>query len=61
MFRYIAEGATIILVGLYWLNGIARRNNLSTFDIFPRHVAVSLYHDDGIYYVTCTLSDDSII
>ena len=42
MFRYIAEGATIILVGLYWLNGIARRNNLSTFDIFPRHVAVSL-------------------
>lgn len=42
VFRYIAEGATIILVGLYWLNGIARRNNLSTFDIFPRHVAVSL-------------------
>lgn len=42
LFRYIAEGATIILVGLYWLNGIARRNNLSTFDIFPRHVAVSL-------------------
>ena len=42
VFRYIAEGATILLVGLYWLNGIARRNNLSTFDIFPRHVAVSL-------------------
>ena len=42
LFRYIAEGATIILVGLYWLNGIARRNNLSTFDVFPRHIAVSL-------------------
>ncbi|MCI2774886.1 copper resistance protein CopC [Staphylococcus petrasii] len=42
VFRYIAEGATIILVGLYWLNGIARRNNLSTFDVFPRHIAVSL-------------------
>lgn len=42
LFRYIAEGATIILVGLYWLNGIARRNNLSTFDVFPRHIVVSL-------------------
>ncbi|MCI2947843.1 copper resistance protein CopC [Staphylococcus caledonicus] len=42
LLRYIAEGATILLVGLYWLNGIARRNNLSTFDIFPRHLAVSL-------------------
>ena len=41
LFRYI-EGATIILVGLYWLNGIARRNNLSTFDVFPRHIVVSL-------------------
>ena len=41
VFRYIAEGATIILVGLYWLNGIARRNNLSTFDIF---LDMSLYH-----------------
>lgn len=39
--RYITEGLTIILIGLYWMNGIARRNNLSTFDVLPKNKSVA--------------------
>ncbi|RQX27553.1 copper resistance protein CopC [Staphylococcus warneri] len=39
--RYIAEGTTIILVGLFWLNGIAKRRQLHSFELFPKQMSIS--------------------
>ncbi|MBJ7883454.1 copper resistance protein CopC, partial [Bacillaceae bacterium HSR45] len=39
--RYIAEGATIILVGFFWLNHIAQRKQLKSFDLFPKQFGIA--------------------
>ena len=39
--RYIAEGATIILVGFFWLNRIAQRKQLKSFDLFPKQFGIA--------------------
>ena len=41
VFRYLTEGATIILVGLFWMNGIAKRRGLKQFNILPKQVGVA--------------------
>ena len=40
--RYIVEGATIILVGFFWLNRIAQRKQLKSFDLFPKQFGIAL-------------------
>lgn len=41
VFRYMTEGATIILVGLFWMNGFAKRRNLKQFNVLPKQVGVA--------------------
>ncbi|MDK6297946.1 copper resistance protein CopC [Staphylococcus caprae] len=41
VFRYLTEGATIILVGLFWVNGIAKRRGLRQFNVLPKQVGVT--------------------
>lgn len=41
VFRYLTEGATIILVGLFWVNGIAKQRGLRQFNVLPKQVGVT--------------------
>ena len=36
LLRYVTEGATFLLIGLFWLNGIAKKRGLRQFNVLPK-------------------------
>ena len=60
LLRYVTEGATFLLIGLFWLNGIAKKRGLRQFNVLPKQseiawiMAMSVLVSLVVYMMTLT-------
>lgn len=60
LLRYVTEGANFLLIGLFWLNGIARKRGLRQFNVLPKQsgiawiMAMSVLVSLVVYMMTLT-------
>lgn len=60
VFRYLTEGLAIILIGLFWVNGIAKKRGLRQFNVLPKQsgiawiMAMSILMSVVVYMMTLT-------